>query len=285
MVIKLKRTQIDFFSSIICGSVQAGLFNPIDRALYLSVVGRKHFLHKSNWTSPFHGFTQSVFHRIISGGFYFFLQATIRDMITPVLSSYNCSESTVNFYIGLLSGGINGAVLNQLATVKYHCWGKEGMRFSCAVKEMWRFGGYSPFFKGITDTINRDAVNGIFYELLRNILRKKLIRNSKDENVKTKIFFCNMSSAALATAASSPFNYARNIKFATHPGITPLTTFQCLKQLARETKQEVGSYQKINFLQQRLNIGWGTARVGVGMAIGQESFDFTRSMLQKYYLK
>jgi hypothetical protein len=56
------------------GVVQAGLFNPYDRALYLSVRDHLPFLHRSNFMDPFRGFAQAVVQRTIAGGLYFVLQ-------------------------------------------------------------------------------------------------------------------------------------------------------------------------------------------------------------------
>lgn len=60
-------TNINTISGLICGLFQAGLFNPWDRALYLSVRDRRHFLHPTNFKNPFHGFWQAIVHRTISG--------------------------------------------------------------------------------------------------------------------------------------------------------------------------------------------------------------------------
>ena len=62
-------------ASLVCGLLagvaQAGLFNPYDRALYLSVTNHRPFLHVSNWQSPYSGFLQSLGGRALAGGLYF----------------------------------------------------------------------------------------------------------------------------------------------------------------------------------------------------------------------
>jgi hypothetical protein len=66
------------YSSFICGLsagvIQAGIFNPYDRALYLSVKDHRRFLHIANWKSPYSGFAQSIGGRALSGGLYFPLE-------------------------------------------------------------------------------------------------------------------------------------------------------------------------------------------------------------------
>jgi hypothetical protein len=65
-------------TSLICGLLagvaQAGVFNPYDRALYLSVTNNRPFLHRENWTHPYRGFIQSLGGRALAGGLYFPLE-------------------------------------------------------------------------------------------------------------------------------------------------------------------------------------------------------------------
>jgi hypothetical protein len=66
------------YASLVAGTfsgvVQAGLFNPYDRALYLSVRDQRPFVHVGNFVEPFRGFSQAVVQRTIAGGLYFVLQ-------------------------------------------------------------------------------------------------------------------------------------------------------------------------------------------------------------------
>ena len=52
------------YTSLLCGLAagvaQAGVFNPDDRALYLSIKDSRPFLSKENWTRPYSGFIQSL---------------------------------------------------------------------------------------------------------------------------------------------------------------------------------------------------------------------------------
>ena len=62
------------------GVIQAGLFNPYDRALFLSVRDKSPFLHADNFRRPYQGFLQSVGGRAISGGLFFPLESVIRSL-------------------------------------------------------------------------------------------------------------------------------------------------------------------------------------------------------------
>ena len=56
------------------GVLQSVLFNPWDRALYLSVKEKRPFLLRENFRNPYQGWLQSAVHRTVSGGLYFVLQ-------------------------------------------------------------------------------------------------------------------------------------------------------------------------------------------------------------------
>lgn len=58
---------IDLGAGLTSGVIQAGLLNPWDRALYLSVKDSTAFLSKANWNAPYHGFSQAVVGRAIAG--------------------------------------------------------------------------------------------------------------------------------------------------------------------------------------------------------------------------
>lgn len=85
--------------------------------------------------------------------------------------------------------------------------------------------------------------------------------------------FCiNMFSACTATIISSPLNYMRNVHYATPPESPQLTVRQVFQELMEQTRLESGIGKQLSFFLGRLRIGWGTARVGVGMAFGSEFY-------------
>jgi len=110
---------------------------------------------------------------------------------------------------------------------------------------------------------------------------KELIQQQKSNSI-ILLFCCDLISASFATVLSGPFNYVRNMKYATAANIKPESQWILLKELYSKTKVMIhnnGIYEGLSYLQQRLRIGWGTARVGVGMAFGQWIFDRVRMTL------
>ena len=59
---------------LISGLIQAAVFNPWDRALYLSVKENRNFLNSYNFHDPFAGVLQTITQRTISNGLYFPLE-------------------------------------------------------------------------------------------------------------------------------------------------------------------------------------------------------------------
>ena len=286
------------------GLVQAGLFNPWDRALYLSIKEDRPFLSKKNFVNPFAGVSQTLLQRAISAGLYFPLEEIFADKLiaSGALGKgsliLNERRQYVAFMAGLMAGSLNGLIINPLAAVKYHYWGTETGRenFLSTASEMLRKGGPRIFLVGTTATVLRDLVFGGTYGLLRHELHAMSKRHVVDaaprsENVDsggvgngsvrpTSPFFFekptfmeNILAACMATVLSSPWNYVRNIHYGTPSGKKPRTTLAIWQALVHKTSSQQGMLSKVSFLQTQLRVGWGTARVGCGMAVSSSIYD------------
>jgi hypothetical protein len=125
-----------------------------------------------------------------------------------------------------------------------------------------------------------------------------------------------MSAAAVATIFSSPLNYVRNIKYSAPAGSISPNTLQVLGTLVTETRtlrrtmrvdgatRPESTIAAMHYMQQRLRIGimlpnflnssvnlhtticrqlgWGTARVAVGMATGSYLYYHCKHWLQQH---
>lgn len=107
-----------FSCGLVSGILQAAIFNPWDRALYLSVKNSTRFLHPSNFTRPFEGLLQTVTQRAISAGLYFPLEQIFRDMLHDSFSSDPHLRPYINFLAGNLAGMSNGLLMNPFTTIK-----------------------------------------------------------------------------------------------------------------------------------------------------------------------
>ncbi len=89
-----------------------------------------------------------------------------------------------------------------------------------------------------------------------------------------------MFAACTATILSSPWNYVRNVHYATPPGIPAASFYSIITDLFLLSRKEATLYKRSAFILKRFRIGWGTARVGVGMAFGSELYYYCSQSFQ-----
>jgi hypothetical protein len=97
------------------GLIQAFIFNPWDRALYLSVKHERPFLRWDNFQNPMSGVSQTVVQRAISAGLYFPLEELTTDALELATGYYN---SVTVFCAGTIAGVANGVLMNPFTRVK-----------------------------------------------------------------------------------------------------------------------------------------------------------------------
>jgi len=277
-----KQLSIDVEAGLASGVFCSGLFNPWDRALYLSVKNNKPFLSVDNFRYPYHGFSQAIVQRAFLGSVYYIIQGELKHHLYPYLRhDLKISETFSQFCIGSSAGSLSGLLTNSISAVKYHTWGHEDRSFFVSTYDMWSHGRIKPFIKGTHATIGRDLIFGSTYEVTRHLIKNKFpkLKNTDDSYSN---FLCNSSAAALATIASGPLNYVRTIQYATPPEEKPPTISKALVNVWSEAKKNNPTcLSKMSFLQQKFRVGWGTARVAVGMAAGQAVFDWVSAKLKK----
>lgn len=265
---------ISFFCGLTAGVSQAGLFNPFDRALYLSVKNRKNFLHWENFQNPYQGFFQSVGHRALSGGLYYPLEQFFMTL-PPVSDTDDCGAFS-NFLAGTAAGSANAFLVNPISAIKYKSWGREVNRgMAREAMEMLERGGLRPFFNGLFPTLFRDLVFGGCYTFLRFELQYRFQLSREYQ------WMANFAAAAMATVVSGPFNLARNEQYATRSRHVADTVSVVLTNFVEETKQQNTFSAKCRHVQNRLRLGWGTARVAAGMTFGHFVYDKLHGMYVK----
>ena len=278
----IRQLPLNFASGLITGVILSCGLHPWDRALYLAMTNKRPFLYDfmnnrfviDNFTNPYHGFTQTIISRTLGNGIYFFIQNEIKPVLYPYLrQNLQFQEWQAQLGVGMAVGSITGIATNILYAIKSQTWNHPGSTFFSSACLMWSHGGMQPFMKGIFATIYRDTTFGIFYEVLRNC---NLAHHKEDHSYP---FLRNASSAGIATIFSGPFNYARNIQYATHPGTTPPKVAKILDDVWQESKSSKTLASRLGFFQQKFQIGWGTARVAVGMASGQTIFEMVNQAL------
>ena len=270
-------------ASLICGLsagvAQAGVFNPYDRALYLSVKDNRPFLHPTNWYRPYTGFAQSLGGRAVQGGLYFPLEHFFLRFINNAYQKTEESDAKLNFLAGTAAGALNAVLLNPISAVKYKTWGREvnhGVLHE-VLGMLKKSGSLRPFYNGLLPTVMRDVVFGGTYTWLR--LQIKVWFDLS----KTEQWMGNFVAAGFATVLSGPFNYVRTIQFATRSQEKAASTMSILSDLAKQTMDVhngSSTLASLRFLQNKLRVGWGTARVAMGMTFAHAVYNWLHENLK-----
>lgn len=250
------------------GAIQAVIFNPIDRALFLRVHHRRPLFHIDNWRNPFQGFGNAASYRTLCGASYLFWQANMRDVALWAVPGLQSHPVLLQLLIGTAAGSINGCLLNHLQAVKYRMWSDNRGTFSEVATQMWRVGGARVLIRGVGVSVMRDATFGIVYETLR------VPQYSKDRSHTTQ-FLLNIIAGAAGSVVSSPINFTRNLIYGAPFNSSPLPARQLLSFLWMEVQGRT-LLEKFQHINARLNVGWGSMRVGVGMACGQALFSLLK---------
>jgi hypothetical protein len=269
--------------------------DPNDFVLCLSVcfirfqINNRPFLVMDNFRAPFQGLSQTLLHRTVSGGLYFVLQDWTYDMLSSTWQASR-TDTRVIALAGLLAGALNGAILNSIASVKYQGWATapkaDQFAFVTTARRMYSSGGLEPFIKGTRATVARDAVFGVVYEVLRHSpvlmdgLHSLTSSGSPASSVTLPLsasaqFGLNLFAAVCATVVSAPFNYVRNIQYASQPNAPATSVTAELRRLIHEVRADAAPWQT---LQRRLRLGWGSLRVGAGMAIGAKVYEVAQNI-------
>ena len=272
---------------LISGLTCSFVFNPWDRALFLSVTYHRPFMHIENFRSPMEGVFQSITQRALSSGMYFPLEEIFERRLRE--SSAPTSAGLQVLVAGMCAGAINALVLNPLSSIKYHMWsstteGHMKMGMWMTAQDMLVKGGVRPFFIGTAATIYRDVIFGMCFagcrhELLPYLANKETKGGKKRPEKSRQPFMLDFVSASVATAASSPFNYVRNVHYAVPSGQTAETHVKILTDLWRETLSQSTLRGRWDVFSTRLRIGWGTLRVGCGMGLASQLYSVCKSYI------
>jgi len=250
---------VSFECGIAAGLVTTAVLNPWDRALYLAVVNERPFFSRKNWKEPYRGLSQTLAQRSISSGIYFPLETM-------------CSRAVGSHVLGgQAAGTLCGVLLNPLSFIKYQIWQHDEVRrsFVSTAVRMYRDAGLLVFVRGAFATTARDGTFGICFSL-----RKFFQAGSAGQGGGASDFGVAVVCAALGTTLSSPFNYLRNLAYAESTKVkresfqAKLTFWRVhLGDLRNGAAAQDSTWNSLKFLQKRMQLGWGTARVAFGMAL------------------
>lgn len=242
------------------GLANTAIFNPVDRALYLSMINKTSLFTKQNWAHPYSGIKEATIGRIWSYGMYF-----------PIIDFYKCKlDSVKNDHIRLLfasslTGSTLAIITNPITVTKIQNWnnahttGNQTGLFKLG-KQLYSNYGLNKFARGLHYTIIRENVFSITYMMLND-------RYNKEKSLNTKILF-----GFVSTALAAPINYCRNIVFSGSLSDPSIEFSSIVKNLIIDLKNHPNKMSHICF--DKFMIGWGTLRVAFGMAFSEFVYEY-----------
>lgn len=186
---------------------------------------------------------------------------------------------------GILAGAVNGLIMNPISSIKYHYWGTPELKkenFWTIATSMLKKGGIRAFFVGSLATISRDVVFGGSFAYFRHELLPFFsfrISTSSSKYPNSKSFAVDVAAGLIATTFSSPLNYVRNIHYSVPPGVKADSVNKVLCDLWKQAAAEETLSGRLGHLQSSLRLGWGTARVGCGMALAAQFYSLSKQLL------
>jgi hypothetical protein len=261
--------------SLMSGAITAVTFNPIDRALFLRVLHKRSLFHIENWRDPFQGFANAAAYRTLSSASYLYWQETATLLLLVEAPWLHAHPITVNFLVGVFAGTMNGIILNPMQQIKYRMWSNRSPSFGEAAYTLYYRGGVRILFRGAGLSVARDTIFGVTYEVLR------CPNYTKHHSTGVQLL-ANSTAASVACVLSAPLNYTRNMVYGCPLRSTPLGTSTLVRYLWLEMTRHSDPTTRLRLVNDRFNVGWGSLRVGIGMACGQHLFHTFKVMLSKH---
>jgi len=242
-------------TGLITGIASTIVFNPMDKALYQMTKDQTSIFNPNIWKNPYQGVSQALFGRIMGYGFFF----TVNDV-------YNQNFGFGQITSSVLTGMTIPIFTNPLNVIKMNNWNHIVSKTEKCPKlldlaiEIKKKYGYGEFYKGMIYTVSRDVLfSSAFYYLSNNYNKKKSFLNDA-------LF------GSVATIIVSPVNYFRNRLYFDFD--KKITLKYMVKETMAETKQKQTVAKQISFLLfSKFNIGYGSLRVGLGMAMSKKLYD------------
>lgn len=225
---------MEFYISIIVGISQAFIFNPIDKAIYTSIINNNSFFDRSNWIKPFSGASNGIYIKIITGGIYFYLIDYTKSLNMNVYQS------------SIVISSMTSLILNPFNIIRFNSFIDNSSSLN-SLRKIYQKNKLSFLKTGIEAFILRDFVFNMIY-----------ISSKKDNS--SSIHNCGVICAA--SIVSSPFHYIRNIKYYN----PDKSYYNIYKDFIMEIKK---NNKKTNFICQKFAIGIGTIRTIGSIYYGQ----------------
>ena len=182
-------SNIEIISGLSTGIISAIIFNPIDKAIYVSTTKNVNFLHRENWRNLYKGSSYTIMTRLITSGLYF------------TYIDYYSTHSNSNSKTALITS-IACSITNPLQLIKFNSW-YNNYNTRESIKLILNKHGYKGFGIGIFALLTRDFIFNYIY----------LSFKQKDNHVNNVLTICG------ALIIVSPINLIKNKKYASNESV------------------------------------------------------------------
>lgn len=233
---------MDFSISIFVGITQAILFNPVDKAIYNSIINNTSLFSRVNWIKPFSGVSNNIYMRIVTSGLYFYLLDYTKNMNV--------------YHSALTVSATTSIILNPLNVIKYKSYSDNISTYKSFLTNYRKYGLKFGII-GLDTLFLRNFIFNIIY-----------ISHKKDNND----LIHNCSVICAASMISSPVQYYINMKYYHNNSYLKITTnfYNSLKN----------TNNKFAYTIKQFAIGYGTTRTIVGVYTGQLMYSTLKQFVQ-----
>jgi hypothetical protein len=240
-------------SGLSTGVISTYIFNPIDKALYEMVRDKKQLFDKSIWRQPYKGVQQALGGRVISYGVCF----SLYDICKNEFKLNTCTSS-------IITGCSSSIITSPMTVTKMYNWNQEQSKSLYTLSHnLYKTYGLTAFVRGLHCTMLRDSIFAVtFYGLSSKFNKQRCLTN-------------DVLYGSIATLVSSPINYVRNMSYFNFN--KKIKVSDVLKDLKNDIKYK--NYNEL-FIK-KLNCGWGTLRVGLGMATSKKIYEIISDNFKK----
>lgn len=179
----------DVISGVSTGIISAILFNPLDKAIYISTTKNISIFNRNAWHNMYSGVSYTIMTKLITSGLYF------------AYIDYYSKQYNSNAEIALITT-ICCSITNPIQLVKFNSW-YNGILIKTSANNIIKNYGYKGFGIGIAPLLLRDFIFNYIY----------LTFKKKDDHIN------NILTISGTLIVVSPINVIKNKKYALNENI------------------------------------------------------------------
>jgi hypothetical protein len=184
--------QNEIVSGLTTGIISAIIFNPIDKAIYVSTTKNISFFKKEVWFQFYKGTINTIFTRLITSGLYFTFLDSLSEKYSPLQTA-------------MITSIFCNSLTNPIQLTKFHSW-YNNISLNDSFKFIYRTYGIRGLGIGFIPILLRDICFNYSYLSLKK----------KDDHLH------NISLISISLIAVSPLNLIKNKKYANNESLSSI---------------------------------------------------------------